>query len=162
MTRPIRKTFAIAAVAVAVIMAIGSAGASAEGSGNQLAGTWRVTVIRPAPLPPLASLQVFTGDGSVIEAANDSAARSASYGSWERVNDRLYAATGVFFRFDPQTGAPIGTLKVDRNIRLAPDGQTFTAAAVATAYDNAGNVLFSFKVPSTGERMGVDRIADLP
>jgi hypothetical protein len=162
MTSSIRKMLAIAAAAAAAILAIGSAGASADNSGNQLAGTWRVTVIRPAPLPPLASLQVFTRDGSVIEAANDSAARSASYGSWERVDDRLYAATGVFFRFDPQTGAAIGTLKVDRNIRLAADGQTFTAAAVATAYDTAGNVVFSFKVPSTGERMGVDRIPDLP
>ena len=165
MKRSIRTTFAVAAATAAAIMAIAAGSASADDDGNhgsRLAGTWTVTVPRPAPLPVLTSLQVFTSDGSVIEAANDSAARSAGYGSWERVKGRLYASTYSLFRFDPQTGAPIGTVKVDRNLRLADDGQTFTAASVVTAYDNAGNVVFTFKVPSTAERVGVDRIPDLP
>lgn len=165
MKRSIRTTFAMAAATAAAIVAIaaGSASANDDGNhGNRLAGTWTVTVNRPAPLPALTSLQVYTSDGSVIEAANDSAARSAAYGSWERVEGRLYASSYSFFRFDPQTGASIGTLKVDRNLRLADDGRTFTAASVATAYDNAGNVVFTFKVRSTAERVGIHRIPDLP
>jgi hypothetical protein len=165
MSGSIRSMLALAGATSAAIMAIAAVGASADDgivSGNTLAGTWRVTVNRPSPLPPLTSLQVFTKDGSVIEAANDSATRSASYGSWERVGGHLYASTYTFFRFDPQTGAWIGTMKVDRNLRLAADGESLTAIAVVTAFDVAGQPAFSFKVPSTGERIGVDRIPDLP
>lgn len=47
----------VVAVAVAV-GAIGTAGATSNRSGNQLAGTWSVTLKRPAPLPPMVSLKV--------------------------------------------------------------------------------------------------------
>jgi hypothetical protein len=162
MTTSVQRILVVAVAAAAAIVAIASAGASTGDAGNQLGGTWKVAVNRPAPLSPLSSLQVFTSEGSVIEAANDSAARSASYGSWERIEGRLYASTGIFFRFDAQTGAWLGTQKIDRTIRLSEDGQTFAAIARATAYDTAGNVIASFRVPSTGQRLGVDRIPDVP
>jgi hypothetical protein len=159
-----RSSLAALVLVTAVVAtgAVASAGAGTGEDGNQLAGTWEVTVNRPAPLPALASLQVFTGEGSVIEAANDSATRTAAYGSWERVEGRLYAASAVFFRFDPQTGAHVATQKIDRTIRLSSDGQTWAAVAVATLFDPSGNVIASFRVPSTGERMPVDRISEEP
>ena len=43
-------------------------------SSNTLTGTWNVTVNRPAPLPPLKSVQVFTSSGALIEMANESQA----------------------------------------------------------------------------------------
>jgi hypothetical protein len=153
----------VAAVAAVSTGAIASAGASSAHEGNQIAGTWNVTVNRPAPLPPLASLQVFTSDGSWIEMANESqATRTAQYGSWERIEGRLYAASGVIFRFDPQTGAHVATMKINRNMRLSEDGQTMTVAARATLYDLNGNVLSSFPVVATGERLPVERIPDVP
>lgn len=143
--------------------AIASAGASSGDAGNQLAGTWVATIDRPAPLPPLTSLQVFTSDGSVIENANEPpATRTESYGSWERIGGRLYAASAMFFRFDPQTGAHVATMRINRTIRLSQDGQTFAVAARATLYDLNGNVISSFPVLSTGERMQVERIPDVP
>ena len=68
-------------------------------SGNQLAGTWNVTVNRPAPLPPLKSVQVFTSSGALIEMANESqASRTAQYGAWERstadATQRPHSSTG--------------------------------------------------------------------
>ena len=55
-------------------------------SSNTLTGTWNVTVNRPAPLPPLKSVQVFTSGGALIEMANESqAGRTAQYGAWERI-----------------------------------------------------------------------------
>jgi hypothetical protein len=148
---------AFAAIAVG---AVRSAGASSGDAGNQLAGTWRATVNRPAPLSAITSLQVYSADGSVIETANDIGSRSASYGSWERVEGRVYAASAVFFRFDPQTGAQVATHKIDRTIRLSDDGQRFTAVARAVTYDMSGNVIANLRVPSTGERMQVERIPD--
>ena len=78
-------TLTLALGATAAAVALGAEGPGDAGmvrSGNQLAGTWRVTVNRPAPQPAITSLQVYTADGSVIEAANDGNARSAGYGSW--------------------------------------------------------------------------------
>jgi hypothetical protein len=150
-------------VSTAVVATAASAGARSGDAGNQLAGAWNVTVRRPAPLPPLASLQVFTSDGSVIEMANEPpATRSPQFGTWERVAGRLYAASAFVFRFDPQTGAHVATIQINRNIRLSEDGQTFTHAGRATTYDLNGNVISSFPVVANGERMQVERIPDQP
>lgn len=155
-------TLVLLAFAAIAMGAVRSAGARSEDAGNQLAGTWRATVNRPAPLSAITSLQVYTSDGSVIETANDIGSRSASYGSWERVEGRTYAASAVFFRFNPQTGVQVGTHKIDRTIRLSDDGQTLTAVAHAVTYDMNGNVIADLRVPSAGERMPVDRIPDQP
>ena len=154
---------ATALVAAAAVSERAGAGSGGESAANQLAGTWRVTVNRPAPLPPLHSLQVFTDDGSVIEMANEwTATRTASYGSWERIHGRLYAATAEFFRFNPQSGAYLGKQKINRTIRLADDGQSFTHVARVTSFDPDGNVLASFNAAASGERMQVERISDEP
>ncbi len=137
--------------------------AGSRPAANQIAGTWRVTVNRPAPQPPLTSLQVYTSDGSMIENANEPpATRTESYGVWQQIGDRLYAASSEFPRFNPQTGAQVGTTKVNRTIRLSPDGQTFTAVARATLLDLNGNVVASFLVTATGVRMQVERIPEVP
>jgi hypothetical protein len=163
MTKKLLWAIALVALVVATgAGAIAAAGENTDNAGNQIAGTWNVTVNRPAPLPPLASLQVFTSDGSWIEMANEpQASRTAQYGSWERIDGRHYAASGVIFRYDA-TGAHVATMKINRNMLLSPDGQTMTVAARATTYDLNGNVISSFPVRAAGERMKVDRIPDQP
>jgi hypothetical protein len=151
----------LATATVAVSEGLGPARAAGASSGNQLIGTWQVAVNRPAPLPPLQSLQVFTDEGSVIEMANEWG-RAAAYGSWERINERLYASTTVFFRFDPQTGAYLGTRKVNRTHELAQDGQSFSHVARVTTFDPNGKVLDTFIARATAVRMQVERIPDLP
>lgn len=154
---------ALGIVAIGATLATAtSAGAGAESSGNQLAGTWIVTVNRPAPLPPLTSLQTYTDDGSMVESGNDTSARSPGYGSWERAQGRHYAATSVFFRFNPQTGAFIGSQRINRTIQLAEDGQSFTFVARVVVLDPNGNAITTFSVRSSGQRMEVERIPDQP
>jgi hypothetical protein len=155
-----RKLIAALASGFAAVASAGGAIATADTasnrSGNQLAGTWSVTVNRPAPSPPLASLHVYTGAGSMVESGNDSASRSPQYASWQRVTGREYAATGVFFRFDPQTGAFLGKQKINRTIDLSEDGQSFTFQGRATVYDANGNVLASLPVSGSGQRLQVE------
>lgn len=147
---------------LASVLWTASAGATGD-SGNELAGTWTVTVNRPAPLPPLQSLQVFTSDGSLIETANEaSASRTDQIGSWERVSGRLYAVTSMFFRFNPATGAHVATVKINKNIRVSDDGQSFTFAGRATTYDLSGNVIATVPVAAQGQRLQVERISDEP
>jgi hypothetical protein len=154
---------AAAMIAAGAVYADDGEGSRGQSSGNQLVGTWVVTVNRPAPLPPLTSLQVFTRGGSVVEMASERQdARSASYGSWERIERRLYASTMVFFRFNPQTGEYLGRQKIDRTIELARDGQSFAHVARVTIFDTNDNPLASFTARATGERMEIERIPDQP
>lgn len=154
---------ALAATSALVAGTAGSSGASSGGAFAHITGAWKTTVNRPAPAPPLASLQVFSAGGGFVETANEpSAARTPQLGTWKRIGVRLYAATGLMFRFDPQTGAHVATIKINRNIRLSPDGDTFRVTARATTYDPNGNVLSSFPVTGTGERIEVERIPELP
>ncbi len=162
----VASLIALVAAAMLAVGAVSAAGGDAsrkQASGNSLVGTWIVTVNRPAPLPPLTSLQVFTRGGSVIETANEwSATRTESFGAWERINRRLYASTTMFFRFNPQTGAYLGVQRISRTIELAKDGQSFAHVARVTALDPNGNVQASFIARATGKRMEVERIPDLP
>jgi hypothetical protein len=68
----------------------------------------------------------------------------------------------VFFRFDPQTGAYLGTRKVNRTHELAQDGQSFSHVARVTTFDPNGKVLDTFTARATAVRMQVERIPDLP
>ena len=149
----IATVFAVIAVGGGVIA---TAGATNQSAGNTLAGTWTVTVNRPAPLPPVTSLQVYTDEGSMIESGSDSVSRSPQYASYERVRGREYAMTGLMLRFDPQTGAFAGQMKINRTIDLAQDGQSFTFQGRATTYDANGNVVASFPVSGSGQRLQVE------
>jgi hypothetical protein len=156
MSRWLLALLVLTTLSVGTIVTSGAAG-TRDDSGNQLAGTWEVTVNRPAPLPPVLSLQAYTQAGSVIESGNDgSASRSPSYGVWERIGGRLYAASVKFFRFDPQTGAYLGVMKIQRTIQLSEDAQSWTAAGRATQYDVNGNVLLIVPVTATAERMPLE------
>ena len=167
MTRTRGLAGLVASLVIAAIIAMGAiattgAASAGKASGNKLTGTWVVTVNRPAPLPALKSLQVFTRTGSVVETANESPqTRTPSFGSWERIREHLYAASAVFFRYDA-AGNFIGSQKIDRTIEVADDGETFKHVARVSVLDANGNVLTSFVARAAGERMAVDPIADLP
>jgi hypothetical protein len=165
-----RAIAALALVALVIMVAAGAAivpagtASNQQSSGNQLAGTWVATVNLPAPLPPLTSLHVYTDDGSFVESGSDSsgAARSPQFGTWERIGGRLYAGSGTLFRFNPVTGAHVGSMKINRTIRLSDDGQSFTAVARVQTLDLSGNVVGSFVSLSSAKRMQVERIAEQP
>ena len=97
----------------------------------------------PGPaLPPLKSLVSYSGGGTVVEIANGGATvRSPSHGSWKRIGNRTYGSTAVFFRYDPVSGAFIGTLKLRHELELAQDGQSFSGVAIGELRDANGNLL---------------------
>ena len=167
-----KKRLPRVALALTLAALIGAAaisagtGDEARGRGRGLAdpivGTWMQTVNRPAPLPALKSLQVFTADGGLVEMASDNPiVRSGSYGTWEPLGKSLYAATMIHFRYDAQ-GAYLGLQKINRTIRLAADGQTFVNVARATALDANGNVVASLRAGGSAERISVEPIPDQP
>ena len=131
-------------------------------SSNTLTGTWNVTVNRPAPLPPLKSVQVFTSSGALIEMANESqASRTAQYGAWERIDGRLYSATALLYRFDAK-GNFVGTTKINKTIELGNDGNTFQHIARVAVYDANDKLVQSVVGRASGVRMPIERISDMP
>jgi len=165
-----RVIAALAVVALVMVVAAGAAivpagtASNDQSSGNQLAGTWVATVNRPAPLPPLSSLLVYTDDGSFVEWGSDSsgAARSPQFGRWERIGGRLYARSGTFLRYNPQTGAHVGSIKINGTLRLSDDGQSYETIAHVLTLDLSGNVVGSFVSLSSAVRMQIERIAEQP
>jgi hypothetical protein len=157
----------VIALLVVIATAIGAINASADRkapatASGKIAGSWIVTVNRGPSLPALKSLQTFTRGGGLIEIANGGAtARSPSHGAWKRVRARRYASTIVFFRYDPTSGAYLGTVKLRRTLELAANGQSFSAVSVSELRDPAGNLLPGSNTrrdTETGERINVEPI----
>jgi hypothetical protein len=165
-----KKVIAILAVVAAVIgIAAGTAtGSSSSSHANELAGTWIVTIPRPAPLRPITVYQAWSSDGTYLSYSGNGtlgdspAGRSNEFGTWERVEGRLYASSGSFLRFDTQTGAHIGSTRIDRTIRLSDDGESFAAVARVRFLDLDGNVISTVLARTSGERMQIERIPEEP
>lgn len=162
------RSFAVVGVLVAVAASAGALSASAGGEhyGPKLVGTWMVDVNRGPALPPLKSLQSYTGGHNVIEISNGGATvRSPAHGAWKKIGGRKYGSTAIFFRYDPASGAYIGTLKLRHELQLAADGQSFTGVAIGELRDANGNLLpgsNSRKDTVTAERINVEPLPDLP
>ena len=169
MARKTSVVGAIAVIALTVIVAAGAMSASAarndreHSSAHAIVGSWDVTLTLPG-LPPGRVLATFDGDGGTVESANAAPAlRGASHGVWERIEPDLFAVTRVFFRFNPQTGAYLGTQKVNATVRVAPDGETFGAVSVSELRDPAGNVVLAgLRGTAAGTRIHAEQIPDQP
>jgi hypothetical protein len=158
----------LAVVAAVIGVAAGTATGSPSSHANELAGTWVVTIQRPPPLRPITVYQAWTSDGTSLSYSGNGtlgdspAGRSNEFGAWERVEGRLYASSGSYLRFDTQTGAHIGSTRIDRTIRLSDDGESFAVVARIRVLDLDGNVIATNLVHTTGERMQIERIPDVP
>jgi hypothetical protein len=169
MTRNRSVVAAITLFALTVMVATAAVSASAAktppkaSAGYALVGTWDVTLSLPGQ-PPGRVLATFSGDGSTVEsAAAPPALRGASHGAWERIEPYLFAVTRVFFRFNSQTGAFLGTQKVNATVRVASDGETFSAVSISEQRDPAGNVVLAgMRGTAAGTRIHVEQIPDRP
>lgn len=126
-----------------------------------LTGTWVVTVTRENPPPNMkptfASLMTFTRDGGMLETSNTGTAlRGPAHGSWIRIGPRQFATSMVLFRFDPTTGAFLGTQQVHRTMKLSHDQLRFTATSVAEQYNADGSLTLSgLRATETGSLLVV-------
>ena len=167
MTRKRSLASAIALMAVAAMVAAGAIYASSGDDGrsqgaNQIIGSWELTVDRGPQLPPVKGLTTYTRGHSVVGTANV-LNRGPSHGTWQHLSGRLYADTHVFFRFDPATGAFLGTQRVNETAELAPDGDSYTSVAISNLFDPSGNLVAGgLRATVTATRIHIDRIPDQP
>ena len=168
--RPFIGTMAV--IVLAIVVAVGAVSASAgddhatPGAAPKLVGSWMVSVNRGPALPPLKSLQTYTEGGGVVEISNGgTTVRSPAHGAWARLPGGTYGSTTVFFRYDPVSGAYLGTVKLRHQFEVAQDGQSFSGIAVAELRDPNGNLLpgsNTRKDVVTGERIDVEPVPDVP
>ena len=64
------------------------------------------------------------------------------FGTWERVDGRKCTAPFQFFNFNSD-GTFAGVQKIARQIRLAPDGNSYTSTVTFETYDPNGVLVFS-------------------
>ena len=167
MTRKRSVASATALAAVAALVAAGAIYASSGDDGksqgaNQIIGSWELTVDRGHQLPPVKGLTTYTRGHSVVGTAN-LLNRGPAHGTWKHLSGRLYADTHVFFRFDPATGAFLGTQGVNETAQLAPDGDSYTSFAISNLFDPSGNLVAGgLRATVTATRIHIDRIPDQP
>jgi hypothetical protein len=158
---------AIVLIAVAAMVAAGAIYASSGDEGrsqgaNQIVGSWELTVNLGPQLPPVKGLTTYTRGHSIVGTAN-LLTRGPSHGTWEHLSGQLYADTHVFFRFNPTTGAFLGTQRVNETVRLAPDGDSYTSVATSNQFDPNGNLIVGgLRATVTATRIHIDRIPDQP
>ena len=154
----------------ATVLAAGVAASAADrGTGaadpilphEEIVGSWEAIVDRGPPLGTLTSLHTFTSDHTFIETGNDTLFRSPGIGVWKYIGDHTYATTMVLHRFN-SAGVAIGSVKVNANRKIAPDGQSYVGVGVNEIRDLAGNVIAIGRSTVTGRRMQLDQIPDLP
>jgi hypothetical protein len=157
-------------VLAATVLAAGVAASAADrGTGaadpilphEEIVGSWEAIVDRGPPLGTLASLHTFTSDHTFVETGNDTLFRSPGIGVWKYLGDHTYATTMVLHRFN-SAGVAIGSVKVNANRKIAPDGQSYVGVGVNEIRDLAGNVIAIGRSTVTGRRMQVEQIPDLP
>ena len=135
-----------------------------EASGSSVEGSWLITVTRVNPPPGMPttfqSLMTFAAGGGLTETSSTGTTRRGpAHGVWERISGRTYATSMTLFRFDPSTGAFLGTQRVDRTMELSQDGQSFEGVSLATLFDPAGNVVLGgLRATEVGQRLQVVRI----
>jgi len=163
--RLLALVFAASILVVVVVVTTGAISASAaddESAANQLVGSWELTVNRGPQLPPVKGLTTYTRGHSLIGTANV-VVRGPAHGTWEHVSGRLYADTHVFFRFDPTTGAFLGTQRIKENVLLSADGDSYTSLAISDQFDPNGNLTASgLRATITATRIKVEHIPDQP
>jgi hypothetical protein len=123
--------------------------ATASAQGQQLEGSWLVTVSTPN------NLITFISDGSLVGTTNMHPTQSPFHGTWVRTGDRQFAYTHWRFRSDSD-GANIGSQKVYGELTLNETLDQYAARAVVEDYDRDGNLMRATTTNPLGQRITVE------
>lgn len=164
-----RRIALIVAGALLLTASLAGSGVSSASSGSHgIEGTWHLTITRenpPAGQPAVIEALVnYAADGTTTDSSNSGILRrTAGYGEWERIGERMYASSNLSFQFNPTTGAWTGTARVDRKVQLSQDGTTFVGVGRLTVFDTAGNVIISgLRTTEVGRALEITVIEDVP
>lgn len=117
------KTQILAAMAIVTSLTFASPSNAFTGSTSP-EGTWLVEVrVNDAPpgFPvPFAALETYSRGGGIVTSNNNPLIPRPGQGAWTKSNSDEYAASIIFFFFDP-IGTPIGTVEVTHRFTIESD-----------------------------------------
>ena len=129
---------------------------SDKGDVSSIEGVWRtaVTVRVCATGTPITNafpgILLFENGGTMT---GTSTAVSSTFGLWSRGGgQREYSFSTLAFRYDPVTGALLGTRRIDQAVTLAANGDSFTSTGTFQDQDLAGAPAGSGCATSVGTR----------
>jgi len=131
---------------IVVALSVASAAASPQQSAP-LQGVWdsQVTLTDCNGFTPAAfrAYEMFQQGGTLTNTDNTPPTlHGPGLGTWQRVGGRKYTAPFQFFNFNSD-GSFAGTQKIDRQIQLPADANSYTSTVTFETYDADGNLIFS-------------------
>lgn len=126
-------------------------------SGQELAGSWRITVALPPGepgCPPGCSffaMATATRDGTVMETAVLPGV-TTGHGVWRRTGPRRFLVRSTYFRLGIG-GVPIGTAETLSDIELDATGNQASGTYQNTLLDLNGTFVGSFSATVQGSRI---------
>jgi len=133
-------------------------GASSDGGGGRLEGTWDVQVTlrncnTGAEIRSFASLTTFMSGGTTLDSTSHipQAQKTPGQGVWNHVSGNTYRISFKHFNFD-SAGTFIGWNKVTQEVTLESNGTAYSSAGTAEVYDRDGNLMFTGCSTTTATR----------
>ena len=109
---------------------------------NRIVGTWNVHILMSdGGAPPFDALQTFNADRTFVETSSllGGGTEGPAHGIWEFTN-RGYILTFELFVFNPETGEPVGRVRV-RNLIRTEGRDKFTSSYAVDFIEPDGTVL---------------------
>lgn len=134
--------------------------ANAKGGSFALTGTWLSTVSLVSPPPGVdatfQALDTFVAGGGILVSSSQGhpTTRSLAHGNCTHTTGLRYACTFLWFRFDPVSGASVGTQRVRRTMTVSPDHSSFQATDTIDVLAPDGTVVASLQGTEVGHRLG--------
>lgn len=136
------KSQILAAIAIVASLMLASPANAFTGSTSP-EGAWLVEVrVNDAPpgFPiPFTALETYSRGGGIVTSNNNPLIPRPGQGAWRKSNSDEYAASIIFFFFDP-IGTPIGTVEVSH--RFTIEGDVYTGTGEAQFKNLLGDPLF--------------------
>jgi len=154
-----KRTLSTNAIAVSVLLltlllvSTSSAQVQNSSNSNSIAGTWTGMWSSTQGGPKFVLMSQFNSDGNFNASETDEFA--VTQGVWQRVDPRTFALTAYQFDF-PALGQPYdGVFKVNANLKLSKDGESFSGNGHLEFRDPNGVLLFTDDAIMTGYRVHV-------
>jgi hypothetical protein len=155
------KSGLLALVTTAVVVSLATADDSGQGSdlnhsnAPQIEGSWFQIIQSNDPAAPTQALVSFA-KGGVITASANVASLGTLHGTWTRKGDREFAWTSLSFGLDP-TGVHVVTFRVQDELTLARDGQSYSGHGKVELLSPDGNLITELPPTTThGTRINAE------
>ncbi len=121
---------------------------------ERIVGSWRVRIVGEGSDTPLFAVATATSDRTVVITGGIPTA-SVGHGLWRKLASGRFVVKFLYFRFDDETGALIGSAAVESKVSISrtADGVTASGTGQAILFDLDGVEVETLPGEVTAERL---------